>query len=108
MKKLSRPSIKLDQRLIAVEEQLLQMRVTGRGQDLLRWPYKLGEQLVYLGQSVTSSDFGPTQQHGEVQRLLREELRKVKAQFDAVMSKDVEAFKQMLRAKNLQNVIISN
>ena len=98
----------LDKKLIAVEEQLLQMRVTGRGQDLLRWPYKLGEQLVYLAQSVTGSDFGPTQQHGEVQRLLREELRKVKAQFDAVMSKDVEAFKQMLRAKNLQNVIISN
>lgn len=58
--------------------------------------------------TVTGSDFGPTQQQGEVQRLLREQLRSVKAQFDAVMSKDVEAFKQMLRSKNLQNVIISN
>ncbi|MEO8035719.1 MAG: sialidase, partial [Acidobacteriota bacterium] len=108
VKDVREQSDSLDRKLTAVEEQLTQMRVTGRGQDLLRWPYKLGEQLVYLGQSVTSSDFGPTQQQGEVQRLLREELRKVKAQFDAVMSKDVEAFKQMLRAKNLQNVIISN
>ncbi|MFN8583367.1 MAG: hypothetical protein U0163_20620 [Gemmatimonadaceae bacterium] len=98
----------LEKKLVAVEEQLTQMRVTGRGQDQLRWPYKIGEKLIYLGGQVTGSDFGPTQSQKDVQTQLHADLAKVKAQFDAVMSKDVEAFKQMLRSKNIQNVIISN
>ncbi len=98
----------LDKKLLAVEEQLTQLRVTGRGQDLLRWPYKLGEKIVYLGQAVTSSDFAPTQAQRDVQAQLRTELARIRRQFDEVMSKDVEAFKQMLRSKNIQNAIISN
>jgi photosystem II stability/assembly factor-like uncharacterized protein len=97
----------LDKKLVAVEEQLMQMRVTGRGQDLLRWPYKLTEQLLYLGGSVTSSDYGPTKQHREVQTVLKEQLKVVRAQFQAVMTRDLDAFKQMLRSKNIQNAIIS-
>lgn len=98
----------LDKKLTTVEEQLTQMRITGRGQDVVRWPFKLAEELLYLGQSITASDFGPTQQAGEVQQVLHEELARVRVQFDTVMKQDVEAFKQMLRAKNIQNVIISN
>ncbi|MGQ0650459.1 MAG: WD40/YVTN/BNR-like repeat-containing protein [Gemmatimonadaceae bacterium] len=97
----------LDKKLVAVEEQLFQVRVTGRGQDIIRHPYKLGEQLLYLGQSITSSDYGPTAAHREVQGILKEQLRQVKVQFDRVMRTDVEAFRQLIRARNLQNAIIS-
>ena len=38
----------LDAKVVAVEETLFQMRVTGRGQDMLRWPMKTAEQLLYL------------------------------------------------------------
>jgi hypothetical protein len=98
----------IDKKLTNVEEQLFQMRVTGRGQDILRWPQKLAEQLLYLGGSVSSSDYAPTTQQREVQTLLKDQLRVVKAQYDQVMAKDLEAFKQMLRQRNIQNVIISN
>lgn len=97
----------LDKKLVAVEEQLLQMRVTGRGQDLLRWPYKITEQLIYLAGSVTGSDYGPTKQHREVQTVLKEQLKQVREQFQAVMTRDLDAFKAMLRSKNIQNAIIS-
>ncbi|MEP7381851.1 MAG: sialidase [Gemmatimonadota bacterium] len=97
----------LDQRLRDVEEQLLQLRTTGRGQDQVRYPFRLGEQLLYLGQSVTGSDFAPTEAQQQVRALLHAQLQAVRAEFQAVMSGDVEAFKQMLRARKVPNAIIS-
>jgi hypothetical protein len=97
----------LDRELVAVEEELFQVRTTGRGQDLIRYPFKLGEQLIYLGNSVVGSDYGPTAQHREVQGVLQEKLRQVRTLYDQVMTRDVEAFRQLLRSRNLQNAIIS-
>lgn len=91
----------LDKKLVAVEDELFQTRTTGRGQDLIRHPFKLGEQLVYFGQSVTSSDYAPTQPHREVQAVLQANLARIKLLFDRVMKTDVEAFKQALRARGL-------
>jgi hypothetical protein len=97
----------LDRKLVAAEERLFQMRVTGRGQDLLRWPMRLAEQLIYLAQSVESSDAAPTEQHREVQRLLHEEARAARVKVDDVLKKDVAQFNEMLRSKNLQNIIVT-
>ena len=97
----------LEKKLVAVEERLFQVRTTGRGQDQIRHPYRLGEQLIYLGQSITGSDYAPTSQHREVQSVLREQLREAKVQFDQVMKVDVEALKQLLRSRSLPNTIIS-
>jgi hypothetical protein len=97
----------IDKKLIDVEEALFQMRVTGRGQDLIRWPMKVTEQLLYLAGSVSGGDDAPTTQHREVQTVLEEQLRTVKTRYEQVMTKDLDAFKQMLRQRNIQNVIIS-
>ena len=97
----------LDRTLRDVEEQLIQMRTTGRGQDQIRYPFKLGEQLIYLGQSVTGSDFAPTDAQRQVHGILKEQLARIRAQFDAVMSRDVEEFKRMLRERKVPNAIIS-
>src|SRR5213593_4385763 len=56
----------LDQKLLAVEQDLFQVRVTGRGQDILRWPMKLAEQLLYLAGSVQGSVFAPKGPQREV------------------------------------------
>jgi photosystem II stability/assembly factor-like uncharacterized protein len=95
----------MDRKLEAVEEQLYQTRVTGRGQDILRWPFKISEQLIYLAQSLTGSDYAPTQQHVEVATLLRQQLQRVKAQYDRVLGVELEAFRQFLRSRNVPNVI---
>lgn len=91
----------LDRRLVEVEDQLFQTRTTGRGQDLIRHPFKLAEQFVYFGQSVTGSDYAPTQSHKEVQGVLKAELARVRALFERVMKTDVEAFKQAMRARGM-------
>jgi hypothetical protein len=96
----------MEKRLLVVEEQLLQLHTTGRGQDQLRQPFRLTEQLGYLGQSIASSDYGPTDAHQQVKTVLHDTLLKVKAQYDTVLSTDLNAYRQLLRSRNLQNAII--
>ena len=108
VKDVTAASDSLDRKMLDVEEQLLQMRITGRGQDIVRWPMKVAEQLTYLAGSATGSDHAPAAQHREVQQLLRNRVREIKAQFDLVMSRELEAYKALLRQRNIKNVIISD
>jgi len=94
-----------DQKLLAVEQDVFQVRVTGRGQDLLRWPMKLAEQLMYLAGSVQSSDFAPTGPQRAVQQVLHGQTRDVRVRFDQVMGADLVAFRTFLRSRSLANGI---
>ena len=95
----------LDQRLRVVERKLFQTRATGRGQDILRWPQRLSEQLQYLAGEVESSDFAPTESQRQVASLLNSQVRAVRAEFDRVTTGDVAAFNQMLQQRKVPNVI---
>jgi len=98
-------SRELDESLIAVEEQLHQMKLTGRGQDAIRWPGMLGRQISYLADKISLSDLPPTDQQLEVKQVIEEELRAQQAQFDRLMSVDVPAFNEMLAQRGLQGLI---
>ncbi len=95
----------LDQKLQRAEAPLFQTKVTGRGQDQLRWPMRIAEQLLYLAGSVQGSDFGPTGSQREVQQLLSGQLREAKADADRTMANDVAAFRSYLRGRNLPGVL---
>jgi photosystem II stability/assembly factor-like uncharacterized protein len=95
----------LERKLVAAEEKLFQTRVTGRGQDLLRWPMRVSEQLVYLAQSVTTGDIAPTTSQREVAGLLRGQVQGIKGEVDRLIQTDVAAFNEMLRRRNLANII---
>jgi len=95
----------LDTKLRVVERRLFQTRATGRGQDLLRWPARIAEQLEYLAGSVQSSDHAPTEAQRQVAALLREQLQAVRAEYDRVMSRDVAAFNALLQQRRIPNVI---
>lgn len=95
----------LDTTLRVVERKLFQTRVTGRGQDLLRWPFRIAEQLEYLAGSVQSSDFAPTAAQREVGALLKQQLEAVRAEYDRVMSREVAAFNAMLQQRRIPNLI---
>ena len=96
----------MDKRLQAVEEQLIQVQTTGRGQDQIRRPFKLIEQYEYLAQSLGSSDYGPTDAHTQVQAVLRTRLQQVKTQFDGVMGADLNAFRQLVRSRSVPGSVI--
>ena len=96
----------LERKLIAVEEELAQLRITGRGQDGVRWPIKLHGQMLYLGAGVSSSDWKPTAQQVEVRTLLAEQARATRGRLTQLLERDLAAFNARLRERNLPNVLL--
>ncbi|MFL5580801.1 MAG: sialidase [Gemmatimonadaceae bacterium] len=95
----------LDRRALAAERRLFQTRITGRGQDDVRWPMRIAEQLVYLGEEIGGSDYGPTQSQREVATLLHTQLGAVAGDVARVLGADLAAFNELLRRKGLSNVV---
>jgi hypothetical protein len=95
----------LDAKVVAFEEQLFQMRVTGRGQDLLRWPAKLAEQLLYLANQLNGGDFAPTAAQREVHQLLHADVARLESELQQVVTGDVTAFNAKLEEKKVRGVI---
>ena len=95
----------LDESLIEIEEELIQLRTTGTGQDGVRYPAKVLGKLRHLAGGVGTADFQPTDQHREVQVLLREILMDARADLDALLAGDVAAFNQLLRDRGLNPLI---
>jgi hypothetical protein len=95
----------LEKKFIAQEEYLRQLRVTGRGQDLIRWPMRITEQLIYLGGTLNGADQPPTKQQTEVQGILHSDLRAVKSRIDALLAGDLNAFNDRLRQRKMQAII---
>jgi hypothetical protein len=95
----------LDKKLIEIEEELIQRKLTGQGQDSVRYPSKLLSKIGYLAGGLASGDFGPTKQQREVQALLKQQLTAVRQRFDGVMNQDLPAFNKLLADSNIKTVI---
>ena len=96
----------LAEKLTTVESKLLQLKLTGRGQDDCRWPPMLLHKLAYVSNQLDSSaDFAPTTQQSAVFEYLKGEGDKVQQEFQHVLSTDVAAFNAMLREKGIANII---
>lgn len=96
----------LQQKYIDLEMNFVDLRLTGRGQDGVRFASKLIDKIVYLGDQIGSSDFKPTDQAEEVRQILHQELGAQLAALDALQSKELTAFNEMLRTKNVPYVIV--
>ena len=97
----------LAKKLVAVEGKLLQLKLTGWGQDDCRWAPMLLHRINYLsGQLDATADFPPTTQQIAVQEMLKQQGDAVQAEFQQA-AKDVSAFNAMLREKNIPNVIVA-
>ena len=95
----------LDKKVLAIERKLFQTRITGRGQDLVRWPFRVAEQLAYLGQEIGGSDFGPTQSQRDVAKLLHDQVVAIGAEAAQLLGQELSAFNEMLKGRKLENVI---
>jgi hypothetical protein len=95
----------LEQKFTGIENTLVDLRLTGRGQDDVRWPTMLAGQLGYLAQGVASSDFAPTTQQTEVAQLLEGQLKTVGTLLDGLLSQDLAQFNASLKQQNVGNVV---
>jgi hypothetical protein len=92
-------------KLIEIEENLIQLRLTGQGQDTVRYPPKLLAKIGYLAGGLASGDFGPTKQQREVQALLKPQLAAVRQRLDDILNRDLPAFNRLLAEKEIRTVI---
>jgi hypothetical protein len=95
----------LDKKLIDIEEELIQRKLTGQGQDPVRWPPKLLTKIGYLAGGLASGDFGPTKQQLAVQALLKQQLVGLRQRLDGVLSQDLTTFNKLLADSNSKTVI---
>ena len=95
----------LDAKAIAVEQELIELRLTGRGQDLIRYPVKIAGRLAYLGGDVNGSDYAPTAQQRAVYAELKSQLTAVRQRFDGFFARDVAAFNSLLAQRGMNGII---
>jgi len=97
----------LDRKFIDVEQTIVDLRLTGRGQDEVRWPVQLGGQLSYLAGGIGSSDFAPTTQQRGVNEILVKQMRATRAALEQLMARDLSAFNALLRSRGLKTIDVT-
>jgi hypothetical protein len=103
---VKRAAAALTQQLMDLEMNLVDLRLTGAGQDGVRFAAKLISKLGYLANGMAASDHRPTDQHVEVQGILNRELRTHLTTLDGLLSKELTAFNELLKQRNVPNVIV--
>jgi hypothetical protein len=102
---LRRFADELDQKLMAAEGQLVELRNTGRGQDGVRYGSKLVQKLGYLANGLASADFKPTNQQAAVHQDLKDRFKRSQGQLNDVFSRELATFNDMLRRGNLPVIV---
>jgi len=95
----------LDKKLTDIEDNLIQRKFTGQGQDTVRYPPKLISKINYLAGGVSNGDYPPNTQQKEVQRMFEAQLSSLRKRLDDAVGTDLGGFNRMLRERNVGNVI---
>jgi len=103
---VKRAADSLQQQLVDAEMNLVELRMTGRGQDGVRFGSRLIGKLGYLANGIASSDHRPTNQHGEVQQLLGEQLQGHLGVIEGLLAKEVARFNELLKQRGVPNVVV--
>jgi len=98
----------LDDSVTAIENQMLQIQHTGKGQDVIRLPGKLMEKLAYLASTVAIADFRPADQYLEVYESLHREWTESASAWNGVKSGEVAAMRERLIAEQLGPLVIGS
>jgi photosystem II stability/assembly factor-like uncharacterized protein len=91
-------------KFVVVEGSLIDVRMTGRGQDEVRYPAKLGAQLNYLAGGIAASDFAPAAQQQKVGQVLAKQVRDTHAALQSLINTDLAKFNTLLRSRGLKTI----
>jgi hypothetical protein len=90
----------LETKLMPLAMELVDLRLTGGGQDGVRFEAKLLQKFGYLAGALGTADFRPTDQQAEVQTLLHAQLQQHLGTLDQIVARELEAVNRLLRARN--------
>ncbi len=97
---------KLDSVLVGFESQLIQLKVTGTGQDDVRWPGMLAEKLAYLAGAVATADFKPADSHRQVHQVLKERLQMYENQYSRDIKPAIGKYLDLLKQHQIEGLIL--
>jgi photosystem II stability/assembly factor-like uncharacterized protein len=97
----------LEQKMLGLVQKIIDPRLTGRGQDEVRYPAKVGAQLNYLANGMAASDFTPTAQQREVNVVLDKQVKDNRATFDQLIARDLAALNDLLKKRGLKPIDIT-
>ncbi len=98
----------LDSLFTSIEGKLIQMKITGTGQDGVRWPAKLVEKLGYLGATIATADFAPADQYQEVYNELNQAISQAESEMDTAMEGPFADFMKMLNEKGIGAIVVGS
>ena len=96
----------LDETLTGVENRMLQLKHSGKGQDVIRLPGMLMEKLSYLASTIAIADFEPADQYVEVFDKLHADWAEVKQAWEAVKARDVASVRAMMQENNVGPLVV--
>ena len=93
--------------MIAVEDNLFQLQVTGRGQDswAARGKSKIVSSISSLARSVSSADFSPTSQEKQRYGEIKSQIETYQSQFKQLLNNDLPAFNRLIKEQALPHII---
>jgi hypothetical protein len=103
----------LDEKLIALEENLFQMKRTPRA-DSYRWKTRLYGKMLMLGGELESvwgavgHDFAPTTQQVEVHELFKERMATYQSQLAELVSVDIPQFNRRLEEGSFPTIFVKS
>ena len=92
------------QKFLAIGSNVVDPRMTGRGQDEVRYPVKIGGQLNWLAGGVSASDFAPASQQRDVAGILAKETKDTRDALQRLIAGDLARLNAQLRAKGLKTI----
>ena len=102
---ITKAADELNQQLMAVEMNLVDLRITG-GQDGVRYASKLLGKINYLAGGLSSADFKPTDQQLEAKKMIEDQLKGVQTQAEGLRTRVLSGFNDQLRNKNLPIIVV--
>jgi hypothetical protein len=94
----------LKQKLQDLQMNMVDLRLTGQGQDGVRFGAPLLQKLGYLTRNVSVVDFPPTDQDMDVQRILHDRLGEHLSALDALVAGDVADLNALLKSKGMETI----
>jgi hypothetical protein len=92
----------LEARLVELQMNLVDLRLTGQGQDGVRFGAKLLQKLGYLAGGIDGADFPPTDQQIEVKDLLHGQLQEQLQVLRAFEDGELAGFNRLLEGQGIR------
>ena len=96
----------LDSAATQLENKMVQLKHTGKGQDVIRLPGMIMEKLSYLAMTVAIADFKPADQYVEVFDKLHTEWLEVKKNWELMKNQDVTSLRNTMKENQVGPLII--